>query len=265
MMYEISPPQPLLSLDPDLGQLLSAERTRAAAADLRARVVGLDAGEWDPSDLGRGAAANLGLLVVSGVLARELCVHDVPSAELFGPGDIIRTRRIETSQEMLRIPVRWTALGRASVAVADRDSALALRRYPEVEALVLDRVNARAERLAVTQAISQITGVETRLEMLLWHLAERWGRIGTAGVIVPVALSHRMFGSLVGARRPTVSTALARLVDDGRVARRADGSWLLTAPAPPTLAPIDALGSRRLPGPARTAGIERPLTTTIGA
>ena len=265
MTYETSPPQPLLSLDPDLGQLLSPERTRTAAADLRARVVSLDAGVWDPSDLERGVAANLGLLVVRGILARELCVHDVPSAELFGPGDIIRTRRLETSHDLLRFPVRWTALGRASIAVADRNSALALRRYPEVEALVLDRVNARAERLAVTQAISQITGVETRLEMLLWHLAERWGRIGTAGVIVPVALSHRMFGSLVGARRPTVSTALARLVDDGRVTRREDGCWLLTAPEPPTLAPIDALGSRRLPVRSRSTGIERPLPTTMSA
>jgi len=58
------------------------------------------------------------------------------------------------------------------------------------------------------------------------------GRVGKDGVIVGLALSHRMIGSLVGARRPTVSTALARLADDRRVQRRPDGLWLLTGSEP---------------------------------
>ena len=119
------------------------------------------------------------------------------------------------------------------MAVPDRHSTRAMRVYPEVTAVVLDRLNARAERLAVSQAISQITGVEMRIEALLWHLAERWGRVGTAGLIIPVALSHRMIGALVGARRPTVSTAIARLTDEERVLRRPDGSWVLTRTEPP--------------------------------
>jgi CRP/FNR family cyclic AMP-dependent transcriptional regulator len=101
-------------------------------------------------------------------------------------------------------------------------------------AVVHDRLNARAERLATAQAISQITGVHTRVEALLWHLAERWGRVSADGVIMPLRLSHRMIGALVGARRPTVSSAIARLADQGRVARRFDGTWLLLADAPPT-------------------------------
>jgi hypothetical protein len=36
-----------------------------------------------------------------------------------------------------------------------------------------------------------------------------------------------VLGQLVGARRPTVSTALAQLARDGRVRRRQDGTWLL--------------------------------------
>ena len=92
-MFEITSPQPLLHLDPDLGQLLTSERLAAAARDLRARVATLQAGQWDPAELCRGGDVNL--LIVRGVVARELCVHDAPSAELFGPGDIIRTGRIE--------------------------------------------------------------------------------------------------------------------------------------------------------------------------
>ena len=234
-MIETIPEQPLLELDPDLGQLLSPNRLEAATRDLTVAVAHLEIGTWHPGELCGPNAANVGLLVLRGVLARELCVRDAPSTELFGPGDIIRTCRAETPPTMLRTSACWLALGRASVAVMDRQSALALRHYPEVTAIIMDRFNARAERLAVTQAISQITGVDTRVETLLWHLAERWGRVGADGVIVPLALSHRMLGSLIGARRPTVSSAIARLAEEGRVLRRPDGTWVLANSRPPEI------------------------------
>ena len=78
-------------------------------------------------------------------------------------------------------------------------------------ACLLDRLSERSERLAITQAISQLRRVDRRLLTLFWHLAERWGRVGTDGVVVPLALTHRMLGQLVGARRPTVSSALREL------------------------------------------------------
>jgi CRP/FNR family transcriptional regulator, cyclic AMP receptor protein len=37
-----------------------------------------------------------------------------------------------------------------------------------------------------------------------------------------------MIGQLVGARRPTVSTAVSQLVRDGHVARGDAGTWVLT-------------------------------------
>ena len=43
-----------------------------------------------------------------------------------------------------------------------------------------------------------------------------------------MTLSHRMLGQLVGARRPTLSTALGELVAKGELSRRPDGTWLLT-------------------------------------
>jgi hypothetical protein len=87
-------------------------------------------------------------------------------------------------------------------------------------------------RLATTQAISQLTRVDRRLKALFWHLAERWGRVSGDGVIVPLALTHRILGQLVGARRPTVSTALSELADRGELVRRPDGSWLLRGDPP---------------------------------
>jgi Crp-like helix-turn-helix domain len=82
--------------------------------------------------------------------------------------------------------------------------------------------------MAVSQAISQLNGVDRRLLALFWHLAERWGRITANGVAVPMTLSHRVLAQLVGARRPTVSSALTELGERGELVRRDDGTWLLT-------------------------------------
>jgi CRP/FNR family cyclic AMP-dependent transcriptional regulator len=70
------------------------------------------------------------------------------------------------------------------------------------------------------------------LKALFWHLAERWGRVSGDGVVVPLALTHRILGQLVGARRPTVSTALSELAERGELVRRSDGSWLLRGDPP---------------------------------
>ena len=83
------------------------------------------------------------------------------------------------------------------------------------------------QRLATTHAISHLNSVERRVCALLWHLAERWGRVTRDGIVVPLTLSHRLLGELVGARRPTVSTALAALERQGKVRRREDATWLL--------------------------------------
>jgi hypothetical protein len=97
---------------------------------------------------------------------------------------------------------------------------------------IIDRINERALRLAVTQAISQLNRVDRRLLALFWHLAERWGRMTGDGVALPMTLSHRMLGQLVGARRPTVSTALSELAERRELVRRPDGSWLLRGDPP---------------------------------
>ena len=68
--------------------------------------------------------------------------------------------------------------------------------------MIVDRLSERAQRLAVTQAISQLNRVDRRLLALFWHLAERWGRVARDGIGVPLVLSHRLIGELVGARRP---------------------------------------------------------------
>jgi CRP/FNR family transcriptional regulator, cyclic AMP receptor protein len=219
--------QPLLDLDPDLGQLLDEERRDAANKELSARVTTLPIGEWDGSRLAGTDPEHVGLLVTEGVMAREVLVGDTVSTELLGPGDVVRPWQLGAEPELLRIGVRWNALSKVRLAVLDRRVAAALGRYPEINAVLIDRLSERAQRLAVGQAISQLHRVDVRLVSLLWHLAARWGRVTGEGVVVPLALSHRVLGQLVGARRPTVSTALAQLAREHKVLRRDDGTWLL--------------------------------------
>lgn len=62
--------------------------------------------------------------------------------------------------------------------------------------------------------------------MLLWLLADRWGRVTTQGVRVVAPLTHALLAELVAARRPTVSAALAKLAAAGEVTR-VGNEWLL--------------------------------------
>ena len=218
----------LLELDPDLGQLLTDDRRQAAEHELRVRITGFPVGEWDGGRLAEADPTHLGLLVVDGVLAREVVLGDTISTELLGPGDIIRPWHIEGPPRLLPLAIRWNALAPVQLALLDRRLANLLARYPEINAVIVDRLSVRAQRLAITQAISQLNRVDRRLLALFWHLAERWGKVSREGIAVPLVLSHRLIGELVGARRPTVSTALAELARDGQVVRRDDGTWLLT-------------------------------------
>jgi DNA-binding transcriptional ArsR family regulator len=51
--------------------------------------------------------------------------------------------------------------------------------------------------------------------------------VTASGVVLPLRLTHDSLARLVGAQRPTVSTALKSLQDAGEVTRRRDGAWVL--------------------------------------
>jgi CRP/FNR family cyclic AMP-dependent transcriptional regulator len=218
---------PLLDLDPDLGRFLPADRRASARQQIPVRVVALTRGPWRID----GLAANpthLGVLVVEGILGRELLAHDAASMELLGAGDVVRPWDESADSELLQAVARWSALADTRLAILDRHVAGRLAHYPEMHAALLERAAWRARRLAVLQTISQLNRVDRRVLTLLWHLAERWGRVSPDGVVVPLALSHRLIGQLVGARRPTVSSALTKLMHAGDVARGPAGTWILT-------------------------------------
>src|SRR4051794_13925500 len=167
----------LLDVDPTLGELLAPER-RAAARALRVDVRHVARGELEMRRVETASPSHLGLLIVDGIVTREVILGETVSAELLGAGDLIRPWSLTGGGELLDTRVRWSVVSEhLRSALLDRRFAAELVGYPEVAVGLVDRLNARASRLAVTQAISQLQRVDNRLMALFTHLAERWGRM----------------------------------------------------------------------------------------
>jgi CRP/FNR family transcriptional regulator, cyclic AMP receptor protein len=218
---------PLLELDSGLGELLPAERRLEASLRLAVELHRFAPGEWNVEPLAGTSRTNIGLLVLDGMLAREVMVADTLSTELLGPQEVVRPWAMRTP-ELLPVAVRWMALTETRAAVLDRRFGARLAEWPEINAVLIERLTDRAQRLATVRAISQLTRVEDRLLAFFWHLAERWGRVTAQGTTIPLTLSHRLLGQLVGAQRPTVTNSIGELARRGVLARRPNGTWLLT-------------------------------------
>ena len=218
----------LLKADPELARGIDPNRIPEISPRLYARVVEIQRGPWCPATaLTGGDSEPIGLLVLDGLLVREASVGEHPTAELLGPGDLLRVSEDHGTEVLLPRRVRWDALTDARFAVIDHPLAVRAAQWPEIFALLVERAARRAERLVVMQAIGHLQRVDDRLLALLWCLAERWGRVVPDGVLVSLRLPHRTLASMIGARRPTVTTALGQLIARGDVARRRDGTWLL--------------------------------------
>lgn len=223
----------LLEADPDLARGLDDARRAAAVRRLEVPVVSLKRGPWSPEMDGfdRGHEP-FGLLVLDGLIVREATVGEHPCAELVGPGDLIRLSGGPDADELLPRSIDWTVLVPTQVAVLSPELIVTAAPWPEVLTCLVDRAARRADRLIVLQAITHLTRVDDRLLALLWYLAERWGRVVPGGVVLTLRLPHRTLAGMVGARRPSVTTALGQLMARGAVERRADGAWVLRGGPP---------------------------------
>ena len=229
---------------PEIAAELAPAARAAARRAATAAVIRLDPG---PAALQRWYRTTLhgpGLLVLRGVLAREVHVAERTSTELLGPGDLLRPWEFDEG-EPVPCEVIWRVLERADLALLDAFFAARIRPWPQIATELMGSAVRRAHSLAVERAIGRHPRVDLRVAMLLWHLAGRWGRVRPDGtVLLPLPLTHRLIGELIGAERPSVSHALSRLAAAGSVVRADDG-WHLTG------TPIDAAQVALRPLPAR--------------
>lgn len=219
----------LLDADPDLTEGLDERGVELARHQAIAAVIDVQTPARDLAELREAADAGwLGLFLIEGLMIRAVHVGRRSACELFGPGDLIRPWDTDGEYDPLPISVEWLVLEPTRLAVLDTGFALRIARWPTITSRIVGRVAQRARYLALTQAVTHLPRAYARLLILFWLLAERWGRVGPAGVHVTLPLTHEVLAMLVGAHRPTVTIALQRLTRAGLLMRERPDRWLLT-------------------------------------
>jgi CRP/FNR family transcriptional regulator, cyclic AMP receptor protein len=230
----------VLSEDADLAEAIPLPQRSRAVEECVVPMRRVARGRWHPESDGEGwvGPGGIGLLVLEGLLIRRVGVDDRFGAELLGEGDLLRPWQAEATAGTLSRTTGWKVLETTRVAVLDESAAGVMARYPQLTGALVSRAVERSRSLAVNMAIIHHARVNIRLLMLLWHLADRWGRVRSEGVVLPLHLTHSVLADLVAARRPTVTTSLTGLARDGLVEPQSRG-WLLRGEPPGELLELE--------------------------
>ncbi len=225
----------IIDADPDLGELLDERDRERARREALARERRLSAGEWDVEGAAEPDQHHRGFLIIEGLLTREVEVLGKRCVELIGSADVLRPWSWDPDGSHVHAEVGWMVLEPTRLAVLDHGLVTRMAPWPQLGVELFARGTRRAHSLAVALAISHHQRVDDRLLLTLWHVAERWGRVAQDGIAVPLPLSHQRLADLVGAHRPSVTSAMGDLARAGAVSRREDGAWLLHGSPPPQL------------------------------
>jgi CRP/FNR family transcriptional regulator, cyclic AMP receptor protein len=222
----------VLNEDHDLYDAVPVPDRGRAAVEAIARVETLDKGLWDEPDSPEAHRDGFGLLVLEGMLARRVTLGRFDCTELLGQGDLLRPWNFTGSFASVPSKVTWNVVQPVRMARLDRQFALTVSPWPEIGSSLMDRIVQRARWLAFQLAVCHVVRVDTRLLLMMWHFADRWGRMTKDGARISLPVTHGVLASVVGARRPSVTTALGRLQDKGAIERLPDGAWLLLGSPP---------------------------------
>ena len=235
--------------DGQLAAGMATERRAAATRAARALVLRIGSGSWDARADAEVTSGGYGFLVLSGLLIRRVGIGERVGAELLGPGDVLRPLEHDGDGATLPFEATWRVLDPLRLAVLDRRWAFRMSPFPEVAIELTARGLRRSRRLANTLAILHHPRLDERLLLLFWELADRYGVVRRQGIYVPVPITHELLSHLAGARRPSVSGALARLTAAG-VLERDERGWLLHG-EPPAQAPVRVTNAHELRSRAR--------------
>jgi CRP/FNR family cyclic AMP-dependent transcriptional regulator len=165
-------------------------------------------------------------------VSREVSVLGVTTAvDFLAHGDLLH---LGDQRPLFSVPSNssWLVLEPTRLAVLDAEFVQGLGAWPQVVTNLLRRQERRADWLAHVLAISHLPRIELRVHVLFWLFADRWGRRRGNAVIVPIPLTHVSVARLIGAQRPTVTTAIRRLVQEGLVTSEGPGHWVLHGDPP---------------------------------
>ena len=207
----------LLDEDPELTRgtpdALRRRLRRAATVELRVLGRGTWRAEAEPS-LGT-------VLVLDGMLCREVCAGIRRSAELIGEGDVLAPAAGDSAGGSCDGVLRWRVLTPARLAILDPDLLALLARIPGVIDQIVGRTELRSRRLGFLLAVAQEPVLGERLKQVLWHLTDRWGRVGVGGTRLTLPFGQQTLADIAAARRTSINDALRRLERDGVLERLA--------------------------------------------
>jgi CRP/FNR family cyclic AMP-dependent transcriptional regulator len=225
----------IVDADPDLADVLDPGEVERARREAITGMSLLSPGTWDAAAALEPGIHHRGFLVVDGLLSREVDVLGRRCVELLGHGDVMRPWRWDDEGSHVQAEIDWQVLEPTRLARLDDELVRRIVPWPQLGVELFNRGTRRAHHLAIALAIAHHQRVDDRLLLTLWHLAERWGRVRRDGIVVPLPLSHQRLADLVGAHRPSVTTAMGDLVRRGALSRDDDGQWVLHGTPPEQL------------------------------
>lgn len=230
----------LLEVDPGLADAVAPEQRDAARAGALAPLHTVQPGKWDITPL--LSAVVYGILIVSGLAASDIVVGHLEALEFLGPGDLL-TPPDGAPLEAVPMCRQWSVVTPLTYALLDHEFALRVRAWPQIPAALLARAGERCDVLTYHLAARHAVRVEDRLLLILWQLAERWGKVGVEGTTLRIpGLNHTVLARLVGARRSPVTKALGDLRRGGLVEQTGSGEWLLRGDPAEVLARVGVTG-----------------------
>src|SRR4051794_12037820 len=204
---------------PEIAHGLDADQERRARQYALAELEVLRPGLWQPRKELQPEPGHLGLLVLEGLLTRDVVLGETLATELCGRGDILRPADHDGQDAPVPFDVVWRVLEPTRIAVLDSHFARVIGHWPEAMEVLMAGAVRRAQALAIVLAVSHLRRVDVRLLVVMWDLADPWGKETPDGGRGPLRLAHQTLGPLVGPQRPSVTTALKAPADEGRRAR----------------------------------------------
>ena len=211
-------PGPLAGVD-DAGLIRVARRLAETTLEL-------PPGAWDPRSAPVAACDAFAIVLIDGLMLRELRLDGASTAQLHVAGDTLDPFARRDTLLCRDEPVAWRAVEDSTLAVLGRRFLTAACRVPALTVALSRRQLEQSARAARHAAVAQLPRVERRILALLHGIAEELGRVAVEGVTVDLPVTHAVLGRLVGAQRPTVTLALKALAQEGRLSRRGT-QWLL--------------------------------------
>ena len=237
---------PLLDVGLELTQHLTPdERAELARIDLPVVLT-------EPGPLGLDALLKrhqaFSAIVLDGIVMNSLRIGEQTGIQLLGPGDVLVPPGDLSPSWLANSDFRCATEARLGLFADDLFAGV--DRRPRIVQAVCGCMGDQLQRLTAQLVICQIPRVDERVLAMLWLLAESWGVVTPSGVRLPIALTHETLGALVGARRPTITLALSKLVQKDAIVHQ-DSGWLLLEPPPSLTEPAEP----RIMPPALSTGV----------